>query len=170
MVSKPYPQNPPRGRRPSPTARPRNGTTYHVAAEIAGQEDGGARQIRGDPGAAERDAALHVGALVVVGQIRLVEPRAHGAGQQRVAADAVRAQRARAALHQAQHPGLGRRVVRLPRAAHQRRDGRHPNDAPAVALRHHLPRRRLHREEGPVQVDAHREVEEVFLESGGRWG
>ncbi|KAK9420711.1 hypothetical protein SUNI508_00802 [Seiridium unicorne] len=112
----------------------------------------------------ERNPALHVLPLRVVLQVLVVQLRLDRPRQQRVAADPVLAQRHRRALHQAQHPGLGRRVVRLQPAADERRDGRDADDRPARRLlRRHLPRRRLHHVEGPVQVHPHRAREQVRL-------
>lgn len=122
------------------------------------QKHRGARQIACLARAAQRDAALHILALLGIREVLVVELRADGSRQQRIAANPVLAQRHRGALHETQDAGLGRRVVRLPTAADQRRDGRDADDGAAGrGLRGgHLARGGLHDVEGAVEVRAHR--------------
>lgn len=139
----------------------------HITAQVlTRQEDRRPRQIRRHARPPQRDPALHVPALLRVREVRLVELRLDGARQERVAPDAVLAQRDGRALHEAQHAGLCGRVVRLEAAADERGDGRHADDAAAGGrLRErHLASGRLGDVEGPVEVGAHRVVEQIRVE------
>lgn len=70
-----------------------------------------------------------------------------------VDADVVRRERQRHAAGQVVYAALGRVVAGDRRYGHDGVDGRHRDDSAAAALRNHLARRRLARQERPLQVD-----------------
>jgi hypothetical protein len=108
-----------------------------VAGEIRGEEQAGAGHVVGFAQPVDRDPLedlpLHLLGELAGGDVGLDQAR-----RDRIDTDAVGAEFARHRLGQAEHPGLGRAVVRAAEdaAAALRRDRREADDRPGVAGAH----------------------------------
>src|SRR3546814_21027403 len=98
---------------------------------IGGEEHRRADQIVGLAEAAQRDALLHVRPLRGIGESILVDVGQARAGEQRIAADAMFAERDRARLNQPPHTRYSRTLMRMILAADPRRDRIHHVDRDA---------------------------------------
>lgn len=151
--------------RNTPHPEKREDDTHHILAQIARQKHRRPRQIRRLARPPQRYPALHIRLLLRIRQVGVVELGADGAGQQGVAADVVLAEGAGARLHQAEHAGLGGRVVGLAAAADERADGRDADDGAAATLRRHLARGGLRRVEGAAEVGVERKLPVLRVEA-----
>lgn len=129
-------------------------STCAVLCHVTGKEDDGLGNVVRLTQASDWDTARHVGTLLGVGEVVLVDVGLDSAGEDRVAANLHGPERNSTALHQALDTSLGWGVVRLLSATHERRDTRDCNDRATLRrLSCHLVGNSLNNKEGAIQVD-----------------